>query len=171
VWITGLSILDPVVALLVAAQILRTGWQLARQAIGGLMDEANPDALEGMVNALEAQREPWWIDAHSLRSWRSGAVEHVDLHMVVPRYFDADRLHGIDEQVEQALLSATRRPGEAITHFDPCRPRHCAGCSMELCDVRSAPFARPRPFTLDRATRSDETLDTGKPVARVKAGE
>ncbi len=171
VWITGLSILDPIVALLVAAQILRTGWQLSRQAIGGLMDEADPDSLEGMVNALEAKREPWWIDAHSLRSWRSGAVEHVDLHMVVPRYFDADRLHEIDDEVEKALLSATRRPGEAITHFDPCRRRHCAGCAMDPCDVRAAPFAQLRAFTLDRATRSDETLDTGKPVARVKVGE
>lgn len=171
VWITGFSILDPIVALLVAAQILRTGWQLARQAIGGLMDEANLDSLEGMVNALEARREPCWIDAHSLRSWRSGAVEHVDLHMVVPRYFDADRLHSIDEDVERALLSATSRPGEAITHFDPCRPRHCAGCSMDPCAVRTTPFAQLRPFTLDRATRSDETLDTGKPVARVKVGD
>lgn len=171
VWITGLSILDPIVALIVAAQILRTGWQLSRQAIGGLMDEADPDSLGEMVRALEVQREPSWIDTHSLRSWRSGAVEHVDLHMVVPRYFDADRLHEIDEQVERALLAATRRPGEVITHFDPCRPRHCTGCSMEPCSVRSAPFARLRLLTLDRATRSDEALDTGTPIERVKVGE
>lgn len=171
VWVTGLSILDPIVALIVAVQILRTGWQLSREAIGGLMDEANPAALEEMVKALELRREPSWIDTHSLRSWRSGAVEHVDLHMVVPRYFDADRLHDIDDQVEKALLAATRRPGEVITHFDPCRPRHCAGCSMEPCGVRSAPFAALRPLTLDRATRSDEALDTGTPVARVKVGE
>lgn len=171
VWITGVSILDPIVALLVAAQILRTGWQLAREAIGGLMDEADPSSLAEMVNALEAHREPWWIDAHSLRSWRSGAAMHADLHMVVPRYFDADRLHEIDEHVENALLSATRRPGEVIAHFDPCRPRHCPGCSMQACAVRAAPFAQLRPFTLDRATRSDETLDTGKPVASVRIGE
>jgi cation diffusion facilitator family transporter len=171
VWITGLSILDPIVALIVATQILRTGWQLSRQAIGGLMDEADPDLLEEMVKALEVQREPSWIDTHSLRSWRSGAIEHVDLHLVVPRYFDADRLHDIDEQVERALLAATRRPGEVITHFDPCRSRHCAGCSMDPCGVRSAPFAGLRPLTLDRATRSDEALDTGTPVPRVKVGE
>ncbi len=42
VWVTGLSIIDPIVALIVAAQILRTGWQLSREAIGGLMDEAEP---------------------------------------------------------------------------------------------------------------------------------
>lgn len=170
VWLTGLSILDPIVALIVAAQILATGWQLSRQAIGGLMDEADPASLEEMVKALEVRRDPWWIDTHSLRAWRSGAVGHVDLHMVVPRYFDADRLHDIDDQVERTVLAATRRPGDVITHFDPCRPRHCAACAMEPCSVRSVPCAGMQPFTVDHATRSDETLDTGTPIERVKVG-
>jgi cation diffusion facilitator family transporter len=171
VWLTGVSILDPIVALVVALHILVTGWQLARQAIGGLMDEADPGLLETMADALESRREPSWIDAHSLRSWRSGAVEHVDLHLVVPRYFDADQLHAIDDRVEQALLSATQRPGEVITHFDPCRPRYCPFCRVEPCPVREAPFAAARPLTTDRATRSDEALESGRPVASVKVGE
>jgi cation diffusion facilitator family transporter len=171
VWLTGWAMLDPIVALLVALQILRTGWQLTRQAIGGLMDEADLRLLDAMVAALDARREPSWIDAHSLRSWRSGAVEHVDLHLVVPRYFDADQLHGIDDRVERALLAATQRPGEVITHFDPCRPRHCTGCAMQPCPVRAAPLASLRPLTFEHATRSDETLDSGVPIARVKVGE
>jgi divalent metal cation (Fe/Co/Zn/Cd) transporter len=160
-----MPVFDPLVALAVAAHILVTGWRLARQAIGGLMDEAEPATLREMVDALETRREPWWIDAHSLRAWRSGPVEHVDLHVVVPRYFDADRLHEIDQQIERVLLGATRRPGEAIVHFDPCRPRHCSGCAMRDCPVRAAPFVARRALTLDRATRDDEALDTGVPVA------
>lgn len=171
VWITGVAMLDPIVALIVALHILVTGWQLSRQAISGLMDEAEPNVLSAMAAALEARREPSWIDAHSLRSWRSGAELHVDLHMVVPRYFDADQLHTQGERVERALLGATQRPGEVITHFDPCRPRHCAGCAMDACPVRTSPFALLRPLTLDRATRSDEAIDSGAPVARVKAAE
>ena len=42
VWLTGFAMLDPIVALIVALHILVTGWRLARQAIGGLMDEADP---------------------------------------------------------------------------------------------------------------------------------
>jgi cation diffusion facilitator family transporter len=163
VWATGVAILDPLVALGVAFHIVRVGWRLVRAAVGGLMDEAEPPLLTAMVAALEAKREPSWIDAHSLRAWRSGPVEHVDLHLVVPRYFDADRLHQIDEDVESVLLAATGHAGEAIVHFDPCRPRHCRGCAMEACPVREAPFAERRPLTLDRATRSDEALDSGAP--------
>lgn len=171
VWATGVAILDPLVALGVTLHIVRVGWRLVREAVGGLMDEAEPPLLEAMVAALEAKREPWWIDAHSLRAWRSGPIEHVDLHLVVPRYFDADRLHQIDEEVESVLLAATGHPGEAIVHFDPCRPRHCRGCAMEACPVRGAAFAERRPLTLERATRSDEALDTGVPRGTLGARE
>jgi hypothetical protein len=85
--------------------------------------------------------------------------------MVVPRYYDADRLHALGERVEEVLLGASGLPGEAIVHFDPCRPRHCPGCAMEDCPVRAAPLVLRRPLTLDRATRGDETLDTGAPLA------
>jgi cation diffusion facilitator family transporter len=169
--VTGWALVDPLVALAVAVHILRTGWDLARQAVGGLMDEADPGLLGRMVAALEVDRASWLIDAHTLRAWRSGAVQHVDLHMVVPRYYDADRLHEIGENVEERLLAAAGVPGEAIAHFDPCRPRHCRGCAMEACPVRSAAFVGRRPLTLERATRSDETLDTGLPVETVKATE
>lgn len=171
VWATGWRILDPLVALAVAAHILLTGYRLVREAVGGLMDEADPSLLGAMVAALEDRREPSWIDVHSLRAWRSGAVQHVDVHLVVPRYFDADRLHAIGDRMEAALLGATQRPGEAIVHFDPCRPRHCPGCAMPDCPVRAAPTAARRPLTLERATRGDETLDTGSPVAPVEVAE
>lgn len=166
VWITGWTVLDPLVALAMAVHILRTGWNLVRQAVGGLMDEADPDLLHAMAEALESARQPWWIDAHGLREWRSGPVQHADLHMVVPRYFDADRLHEIDEEVEAVLIEAAGRPGEAIVHFDPCRPRHCTGCTLPACDVRSHPFQAQKPLTVARTTRGDETLDTGTPLPR-----
>ncbi|HSJ97919.1 MAG TPA: cation diffusion facilitator family transporter [Myxococcota bacterium] len=171
VWLTGWQVLDPVVALVVALHILRAGWELVRKAVGGLMDEAEPVTLARMVGALERTRDPWWIDAHSLRAWRSGHTRHVDLHVVVPRYFDADRLHGIGERIEEVLLGTSGLPGEAIVHFDPCRPRHCAGCAVERCPVRAAAFAGRHPLTLERATRGDETLDTGAPLPTVKAAE
>lgn len=169
--ITGRAVFDPLIALAVAAQILWTGWRLARQAVGGLMDEADVATLRRMVDALASRRQPWWIDAHSLRAWRSGPVEHVDLHLVVPRYYDADRLHEIDRDVENVLLAGVGRPGEAIVHFDPCRPRYCSGCAMPACPVRDAALATQRPITFERATRGDEALDTGAPVPRVRAAE
>jgi hypothetical protein len=93
----------------------------------------------------------------------------VDLHVVVPRFLDVDRLHPFGERLEATLLAASGMPGEAIVHFDPCRARHCPGCAVEACPVRAAPLVLRRPLTLERATRGDESLDTGAPLPAGRA--
>jgi cation diffusion facilitator family transporter len=156
---TGAVWLDPAVALAVAANIVREGMRLLKQAVGGLMDEADAELLTTLAGALEAERPPEWIDAHGLRAWRSGAELHADLHLVVPRYFDAEKLHRVQEAVEERLRSAAGVPTEAVVHFDPCRPHECPRCAMPACPVRSAPFAARPSLTLGRATRVDADVE------------
>ena len=161
---TGWVYLDPIVAIAVAANILRTGWQISREAVGGLMDEADLEFLEKITERLERFRKPWWIDIHSLRSWRSGSVHHVDFHLTVPRYYDAERLHEIDELLKEEAFSRDFMAGDVIIHFDPCRPRQCRECSVPNCPTRGDEFAGHRPFTVHNATREDEELDDGTPI-------
>lgn len=162
--LTGFGILDPLVAIAVALHIMRTGWVLAREAVSGLMDEADVATLDRIAGVIEDRRAPWWIDVHSLRAWRSGSASHVDLHLAVPRYFDAERLHRIGDELSGVVGQAIAGMTDAIVHFDPCRARQCPGCSVEDCPVRSKPFEAREPVTLERATRADEMLDTGTPV-------
>jgi cation diffusion facilitator family transporter len=169
VYVTEWPRLDPLVAIAVALSILRTGWRLLRGAVGGLMDEADVALLGPICEALERERDDAWIDVHSLRSFRSGAVQHTDLHLAVPRYFDADRLHAVGDRVREVIVAATGRPGDAIVHFDPCRPRQCPGCAMPDCPVRAAPLAARDPIELERALRGDERLDSGTPIPPLEA--
>ncbi len=152
--ITGLHVLDPLVAMAVAVNILVMGWRLVREAVGGLMDEADLPRLDLMVAALEAGRAPEWIDVHTLRGWRSGRVQHVDLHLTVPRYLDVERAHAFDEAVGRIVSRAPGLPTETIVHFDPCRPRHCHDCRVAPCPVRAAAFVAREPLTLQRAIRA-----------------
>jgi cation diffusion facilitator family transporter len=156
---TGRAWLDPAVALAVAANIVREGWRLVKPAVSGLMDEADVALLERLAGALEVERPPEWIDVHGLRAWRAGAELHADLHLVVPRYFDAERLHRLTEQIEARLQGAAAVPTEAVVHFDPCRPHECPRCAMPECPVRAAPFVARRPLTLGRATRVDAEVE------------
>ena len=160
--LTGIAWLDPAVALLVAANIVREGLRLARSAVKGLMDEADPQLLEALSATLSRERPPEWIDVHGLRAWRSGALVHTDLHLVVPRYFDAERLHEISERVEARLLGGLTEPGEAVVHFDPCGPVHCVSCEMPACQVRGAAFKERTLLSVARATRTDPDADHAK---------
>jgi cation diffusion facilitator family transporter len=159
VQLTGKVWLDPLVALAVAANIVREGLRLVQHAVGGLMDEADVALLDRLAEGLEEGRPPEWIDVHGLRAWRSGAELHADLHLVVPRYFDAERLHQVTEDIEERLRGAAGVPTEAVVHFDPCRPHECGFCEMASCAVRSQAFTSRRPLTGRHATRVDAEVE------------
>ena len=69
----------------------------------------------------------------------------------------------VDEEVHRAVRQGP--DDDTIVHFDPCRPRHCPGCPVDKCPVRSAQLLSRESFTLERATRGDELLDTGFPLS------
>jgi len=171
VWATGWMVLDPLIAIVVAIHVFYTGWRIVREAIGGLMDEADPEMLAMVTGELERQREPWLIDIHTLRLRRSGVDYHTDFHVALPRYFDADRLHAIHDQLCDLVNAATggRSRGGVIVHFDPCRPRQCGECAVMSCTLRQHPFVQRNALTVARVTREDETLETGRPVGEPKA--
>ena len=84
---------------------------------------------------------------------------HTDLRLVVPRYYDAERLHEISEIVEARLLAGLSEPGEAVVHFDPCGPVHCTSCEVAACPVRGAAFKERNELSVARATRTDPDAD------------
>jgi len=153
---TGWLWADPLVAIAVAINVAWEGHQLIQEALAGLMDEADPEVLDEVASRLESARSASWIDLHGLRSWKSGARRHVDLHLTVPRYLDVDEIHAIHDRVEAALLGDT--PGDVVVHFDPCVPSLCRSCGVEACPIRSAARTRHFPFTVERAVRTDEQL-------------
>jgi cation diffusion facilitator family transporter len=164
--VTGWTALDPLVAIAVAMNILRVGWKLVRAAVGGLMDEADEGLLRQVAAALEAKRRPWWIDVHGLRTFGAGALRHTDFHLAVPRFFDAERLHEVHDELREVVSEAIGMSGDVIVHFDPCRPRQCPSCALPDCPVRAAPRQSTPPITSEGAARGDERLDSGDPVGR-----
>jgi cation diffusion facilitator family transporter len=157
--VTGFAWADPLVAIAVAIYVAREGAQLLRSSIGGLMDQADVEILDSVAETLEQHRQAAWIDVHSLRSWRSGARRHFDLHLTVPRFFDVEQVHGIHDEIEALLLSDDPHGGDAVIHFDPCDPSLCVTCEMGACEIRDSAFEASLPFTTDRLTRTDDQLD------------
>ncbi len=149
VWLTGWYWLDPLVAILVALNILKSGYHLLDEAVGGLMDKAEPAFLTQVAATLQKLRRPEWIAPHHLRSWRSGAVRYIDFHLVVPCYWKIYQAHQIHKEIESALLEALATPGQVVIHFDPCSSDYCPICSVENCPIRQAPFQEEIVWTGD----------------------
>jgi cation diffusion facilitator family transporter len=149
--LTGWTILDPLVALLVGVNILVAGGRLVYQSVRGLMDTADPETLTAVVDALESARKPGWIDVHRLRALQIGDSKHVDLHLTVPRFWDVDTSHDEQEQLAEVINSALPGRTGLLAHLDPCTDACCSFCSFEPCAIRALAFTDKRPWNLQNA--------------------
>jgi cation diffusion facilitator family transporter len=138
--LTGNPRIDIVTAFLLGAFILYTGISLVRQAVAGLMDEADPRTLSTVVATINELREPEWLDVHNLRMRVAGDVTFIDFHLMVPGEWSVREAHDDIERLEQRLLEKLGRGGAVMIHLD--YPKH--GEHVET---------PPQPFTVAGATR------------------
>ncbi len=140
VMLTGLNWWDPLTACAVAVNIVITGWHLVKESIGRLMDEADPELLEKIVEILNEHRHPDWIDIHQLRTRHYGNRVHVDFHLVVPRSLGLLEAHAEAKEIEEKILSSLLEVAEVIVHVDPCEDPLCQWCMQYKCQDRNKDF-------------------------------
>jgi len=118
VWVTGWLWLDPTIALLVAANILWTGWHLMRRSAAGLMDASLPPSeLARIEDVLTSYREQG-LEFHALRTRQAGTRAFVTLHVLVPGAWTVQQAHDWSERIEADLREAV--PGAHVTtHIEP----------------------------------------------------
>jgi cation diffusion facilitator family transporter len=153
---TGLVWIDPLVAMLVAVQLLVTGWKLLRGAARGLLDELDPEVVGALASALEKARAQGVIEVHDLRAINVGGRRHVDLHVVVPEFWPVERAHREMDDYERRTLAHHELPAELQFHVDPCERAYCARCDYADCPVRREAFAGRRAFTTETVVRGPD---------------
>ena len=133
--ITDYVLLDPILAIIVAVNILFTGYKLIRESIGGLMLETNPQILKKISKKLISIKKDYWIDIHELRYWQSGDRTFIDFHLILPYYFTIEQSHKEEKYIDEELDKEF--PNSQIKiHFDYCIPEFCKFCGYAICDVR-----------------------------------
>lgn len=100
---TGWLQLDPLLAALVALNILWAGWKLMRESIGGLMDEATPPETLARVRHIISTHADGALEAHDLRTRHAGRATFIEFHLVVPGTMTVSESHALCDQIEAAL--------------------------------------------------------------------
>lgn len=157
VWATGLTWLDPLVALIIAANLGYEGYKIVRGSIGGLIDEADQTSLADLAAAFQKHKEAWVIDIHQLRVIRSGKFHHVDTHLVVPEYWDVLKTHEKTIEFEKKVVATYPFDGEIAFHIDPCERKYCEICEMADCPVRVKPMIAVRRMSADTLIRGPQS--------------
>jgi cation diffusion facilitator family transporter len=130
---TGIAILDPIVALLVAILIGRTAFFTMRKSFGGLMDIKLPQAEEDEIVAIIKKHGDLVAGFHRIRTRKAGSQRYIDFHLVVSRNLSVERAHQLCDELEEDIEKRLSDASVTI-HVEPC-DGNCEKCatSPDLC--------------------------------------
>jgi cation diffusion facilitator family transporter len=148
IWFTHLVWLDGVVSIIFAGIILYTGYHILRKSVAGIMDEADLQLLQEMVDYVNHHRRENWIDLHNLRVIKYGGLLHVDCHLTVPWYLNVLEAHHEVEQLTRLIKARFGEQMEFFVHTDACTDFACHICTKHDCGVRKHPFEERIEWTL-----------------------
>jgi len=126
--LTGLNIIDPIIALAVALLILKTAYDVMRKSFGGLIDVKLPEAEEDSIKKCITIHNSEVVSYHKLRTRKVGNQRHVDLHLVIPKSTSVEEAHRLCDCLEQEIASSLEHTDVTI-HVEPCDGK-CDYCSL-----------------------------------------
>ncbi len=116
---TGWLVLDPLIALLVAANIVWTGVRLLRDTAQGLLDRALPPEELKTISGVLSRYEERDIRFHALRTRAAGQRRFVSMHVLVPGKWTVQRGHDLSERIEDDLATALQGNTTFFIHIEP----------------------------------------------------
>lgn len=116
---TGWMLLDPLVAILVAINILWTGFQLVHRSVMGLMDAALPENEQKLIQAVMDKYKEKGVDFHALRTRQAAARRFISVHVLVPGDTTVHDAHHLVEDFEDDIRSSLGGAVTVFTHIEP----------------------------------------------------
>jgi len=124
--ITGLTIIDPLIAIGVSLLIFNAAIRLIRGSMQSILDARLPEADERIIKEVLNKYSPEFIEFHKLRTRKAGSQRYVDLHLVVPGHMLINKAHNICDQIEEEV--SDRLSGiHVLIHAEPCA-LNCSDC-------------------------------------------
>lgn len=118
VYLTGWLVLDPLIGLLVAANILWTGFRLLRDTAQGLLDRALPPEDQKIISGVLSRYEKQGIHFHAVRTRAAGQRRFVSMHVLVPGKWTVKQGHDLSEKIESEVAE-TLPQSTFFIHVEP----------------------------------------------------
>jgi cation diffusion facilitator family transporter len=115
---------DPIAAILAALNILRVGYRLIRESLGGLLDEADPDWERRIREKLDEEVGKRGLSYHNLRHRHSGRTHWVEFHLVFDDSLSVGEAHATATDIEACVAEMLQPDGRVITHLEPRSAEH-----------------------------------------------
>lgn len=117
--VTGWGSLDPLVAIIVALNIIWTGIRLVGRSVSGLMDAALPSAEQNIIQEVMQRYHQRGATFHAVRTRQAAARRFVSVHMLVPGEWTVHDAHHVAEEFEADIRQALGSVVTVFTHIEP----------------------------------------------------
>jgi cation diffusion facilitator family transporter len=124
--ITGLQVLDPLIAIAVALHILWIGWGVAQGSASSLLDEAVAKDVADEIRKVIGENASGALQVHDIRTRVAGAVTFIEFHLVVPSAMTVKASHDICDRIEAGLIQSISG-AEVMIHVEPEREAKAQG--------------------------------------------
>jgi cation diffusion facilitator family transporter len=125
---TGITILDPIMAILVALFILWTALKLIWKSSRDLIDIRLPLFEEERIKSIIQKYSGNYFDFHEMRTRRAGADRFIDFHLVVCKDANIEEAHNLTDKMEKEIMQEFPRTSVTI-HVEPCEIQgQCDSC-------------------------------------------
>jgi cation diffusion facilitator family transporter len=142
IYLTGLEVLDNIIAIIFGVIVTATGWRIVRESFGGILDETDDKIIEDVVDIINKGRQRDWIDLHNLRIVRYGNSIHIDVHMTLPFYWELSQVHDHADKLEELIDKNYISTTDLSVHVEPCSKASCSICQIHECTHRMEHFKR-----------------------------
>jgi cation diffusion facilitator family transporter len=140
VTVTGWQRLDPIIAFVVAGQIIWTGTRIVRKSVAGLMDAALPLEDKKRIDSTLEIYAREGVQFHALRTRQAGTLRFISVHVLVPGDWTVLRGHQLLERLEASLRSALPN-SNVLTHLEPLDdPASIADQGLERDETQVVPL-------------------------------
>jgi cation diffusion facilitator family transporter len=127
--LTGIAMLDPIVAIVVACLILKAAYDLTKSAFFHILDIKLPDDEEAIIHDVMKENVLHFLEYHKLRTRKSGHIRHVDMHLVVPKLMTVEKGHKLSHHISSDIEKRLDH-SHVLVHIEPCEGE-CDGCVVE----------------------------------------
>lgn len=121
---TGWVWWDPIAAMLAALNILRVGYKLIRESLGGLLDESDPAAEKRIRDLLDGEVSDRKLSYHNFRYRHSGRTHWVEFHLVFDDDLTVGEAHVSATAIEASVAKLLHPDGRVISHLEPKSAEH-----------------------------------------------
>jgi len=126
--ITNIHLLDPAIAMVVAAFIIRAAYDITRRSAEGVLDYSLPEDEIRLIERIMKDHDSDYVNFHKLRARKAGSERHIDLHLTVPRHLNIKEGHDLAEHMAHEIRKEFPQ-SIVVIHVEPCDEK-CEKCKL-----------------------------------------